>query len=168
MTPIYQAKYTIGAFPALCLLVANGLSNIKWQWIFYPVLILIVILSSLGLEQYYQSPTNEQWKEVAQLVDSNSKPNDVIVFCEQYYNIPFDYYYKGDLQQTGFNDVEEAKKFVDSTGKDIPSKSGRIWLLLAYNKDQIVDYFLTTYGQSSVTIAKRYTGITVVLFDLSH
>jgi mannosyltransferase len=167
MTPIYQAKYAIGAFPALCLLVAKGLSNIKWQWIFYILLIVIVVLSSIGLGQYYKYDVKEQWREVVQLVDSKSKQGDVIVFCEEYYNTPFDYYYQGDLQQTGFNNLEGARKFVDSEGKIITGKSGRIWLLLAYNKTPIIDYFVNTYGQSSVTLAERYTGITVILLDLS-
>jgi hypothetical protein len=77
---------------------------------------LIIILSSLGLERYYKYDTNEQWREVAQLINHNSKSDDIVVLCEEYYLDPFDYYYKGNMIQTGISNLDDAQHFVDNFG----------------------------------------------------
>jgi len=166
MTPIYQSKYAVGAFPAFSILVANGLSRIKWRWGFYSILILIVILSSIGLQTYYKYPVKEQWREVAQLIDSNSKSDDIILVSEGYYLSPFNYYYKGNLREVGINNLEDAQQFVRSENEIASDKQTRFWLVLAYNKRQILNYFVNTYGKDSVEIAQIYGGkITVVRFS---
>jgi mannosyltransferase len=167
MTPVYQAKYAIGAFPAFCLLAANGLNNIKWQWVFYPVLILIVVLSSLGLRDYYRYDIKEQWREVARMIDSKAQSEDIIVVCEGYYATPLNYYYKGNLQEKGINNLEEAQKFVSSETDNMSKNQSKLWLVLVDNKGQILDYFLKSYGKDSVKLAKRYVSITVLQFDIA-
>jgi len=167
MTPIYQAKYVIGTFPALCLLVSNGLDNIKWEWVFYPVLALIVIFSSFGLSDYYKYDVNEQWRETARFIESNSQSDDIIVFCESYYQRPFNYYYKGSNKEEGFNSVEEAQGFINSAEGIALKNQGRLWLILAYNKSQIYTLFENTYGKDAVKSVHQYTGITIILFNSS-
>jgi mannosyltransferase len=165
MTPIYQDKYAIGTLPALCLLVATGLSKLKWQWIFYPVLAAIVAFSSWGLADYYKYVTNEQWRETAQLVESKAEPGDVIVFCESYYEGAFDYYYKGQLEETGFNSLSEAQQFVSTKGRTIAHEKGRVWIIMAYNKASIADYLIKTYDKSRLVVGTQYYAITIMLFD---
>jgi len=166
MTPIFQSKYAIGAYPALCLLAAGGLNNLKWQWIFYPVLSLIVILSSIGLQQYYRYDTKEQWREVAQLITSEAQLGDILFISEKYYQEPFAYYYKGEIEQIGFNDLDEAKILLDSTLLNTGQKPERIWLILTYGKDQAAGYFIKTLGKDALQYYKKYHAITVYHFDL--
>lgn len=52
-TPIYITRYTIGASPALYLLVAKGISTFTKKKAIYLVLMLIVVLSLPGLQYYY-------------------------------------------------------------------------------------------------------------------
>ncbi len=166
MTPIFQTKYAIGAFPALCLLVANGLNNIKWSWVFYPVLVLIVVLSSLGLQSYYRNDVKEQWREVAQLIGSDSRPEDVIVFCAGYYQSPFNYYYRGNVREVGIISLEDAQKFVSAETDGLAKNKGRVWLVLAYGKAQIRDYFIGSYGKTAVDLGRAFIGITVYRFKV--
>ncbi|MBN1188355.1 MAG: glycosyltransferase family 39 protein [Dehalococcoidales bacterium] len=167
MTPVYQSKYAIGALPALCLLSANGLNNIRWTWVFYPVLIVIVVLSAIGLHSYYINDIKDQWREVAGLIDAEAGVEDVIVVCEEYHRVPLNYYYKGNLRREGINSLQDAKKFVDSETGSMSGKEGRLWLVLVYNKQPVLEYFIDSYGQSSIDLARRYTGITVVRMDIA-
>ena len=149
MTPIYWTRYMIGASPALYILVAKGMSNLNRKWLSYPVLIFIALLSSLGLYQsYYKNDVKEQWREVASLVELNSKGNDVIIFCADYCQVPFDYYYKGDLPEFGIGkgveETQELATFVDNAvqGKD------RLWLILSHGSEEapIRSYLVTDMG----------------------
>ncbi len=167
MTPVYQAKYAIGAFPALCLLAAGGLSKIKWPLVFYTVLILIVLFSSIGLYDYYKNDNKEQWREVARLIESRAQPEDVMVVCKGYYQVPFNYYYKGNLPAKGISDLEDARKFVDTETDRMSKNQSNLWLVLAYDKGQVLDYFLETYGQESLKLGRKYVGITVFQFDIA-
>jgi mannosyltransferase len=167
MTPIYQAKYTIGAFPAFCLLIANGLNNIRWRWVFYAVLVLIVVLSSIGLSTYYRYDVKEQWREAASLVDSNAQPGDVIVICEGYYRSAFDYYYRGNLREEGILNLEDARKFISAETGNIADKQGSVWLVVAYNHDPIVNYFVDYYGRKSMEMGRGFVGVTVFRFHLT-
>lgn len=170
MTPIYWTRYMIGASPALYILVAKGMGNLNRKWLFYPVLIFIALLSSLGLYQYYKNDVKEQWREVASLVELNSKGNDVIIFCSGVYHIPFDYYYKGNLPEFGTGkDVEETQGLATFVGNAVQGKD-RLWLILEYGHQPapIRSYLLSRYGGDAILIEKHYIGgITVLLFDLS-
>jgi mannosyltransferase len=167
MTPVYQAKYTLGAYPAFCLLIANGLNNIRWRWVFYPVLVLIVVLSSIGLSTYYRYDVKEQWREAAQLVDSRAQSGDVIVICEGYYRSAFDYYYRGNLREEGIFNLEDARKFVSAETENIAGKQGSVWLIVAYNHDPIVNYFVDYYGRKAMELGRGYMGVTVFRFNLA-
>jgi mannosyltransferase len=169
MTPIYLTRYMIGASPAFYLLVAKGMGNLNRKWLFYPVLIFIILLSSFGLQSYYKNDVKEQWREVANLVELNSMRNDVIIVCAFYYRLPFDYYYQGDLAEFGIardlEDTEELTTFVNYAvrGKD------RLWLILCYSAQSapIRSYLTNRYGSRSILMEEHFVGILVLLFDLS-
>jgi mannosyltransferase len=107
--PIYRHKYVIGAAPALYLLLAYGIITIRRVVPEIAVLGLIVILTLPGLQRYYATEPQEQWREVAAYIQERSNTNDVIIFpifdhLEQPRGFPlpslhltFDWYYQGDL-----------------------------------------------------------------------
>jgi mannosyltransferase len=167
MTPIYQAKYVIGAYPALCLLAANGLNNIKWRWILFPLLVATVVLSAIGLQYFYKYDLNEQWREAEQLIEPKLQPNDVLVFSEGWYSVPFNYYYKGTAKEAGVNSVEDAVKFVDAANSSGAINQERLWLLLVDGKPQILKIFAEAYGEQSIELDQEFVGVTVILCDPS-
>jgi mannosyltransferase len=167
MTPVYRARYAIGAYPALCLLAANGLNKIKWPWVFYPVLILLVVLSSLGLHTYYQENIKEQWREVAGLIESKAKSEDVIVVCDGYFQSALDYYYRGNSRETGIAGLEDAQKFISSESDNLIKNKSQLWLILVSNKEQILNRFIKAYGEDSIKLARKYTGIAILQFDIA-
>jgi len=168
MTPIYLTRYMIGASPALYLLVAGGVGNLNREWLFYPVLILIIILSSFGLQSYYKNDVKEQWREAANFVELNSLRNDAILFCVNYCQVPFNYYYQGELPEFGIGgDAGEAgvAAVIDHAvyGKD------RLWLVLSHGGPgaSISRYLTDRYAGRSIIMAERFVGVWVILYDLS-
>ena len=73
------------------------MDNLTKKWIFYPVLILIILLSSIGLYYHYKFEVTAQWRDAVKLVELNSARNDAVVLCNDFSQLPFDYYYKGEL-----------------------------------------------------------------------
>jgi uncharacterized membrane protein len=164
MTPFYLSRYTIGASPALYLLVAKGMSTLGRKSL-YSVLIIITILSSFGIRNYYVVDFKEQWREVADLVETNSEKGDVIVLSASYVRRPFDYYYTGDLPEFGVDKNADAQE-VEASVDNIVYGRGRMWLIISNVsvRPLVLDYMETNYDFVSQW---RYRGIHVFLFDLS-
>ncbi|HXZ94437.1 MAG TPA: hypothetical protein VEG28_00790, partial [Dehalococcoidia bacterium] len=166
MTPIYLDRYTIGACPALALLVATGLNTINWRWSIQ-VLAVIVILSGSGLYGYLKSDSNfgENWRKPVQEIEAQSQQNDVILFYPSQFQVPFDYYYKGNLTEKGVDSIASANKFIDSKDGQAIGHSRRLWLDMARNDPQIYDLFVSTYGNNSIKSSHWYPGNRLILFD---
>jgi mannosyltransferase len=171
MTPIYLTRYVIGASPAFYLLVARGVGNLNRKWLLYPVLILIIILSSFGLQSYYKNDVKEHWREAANLVELNSMRNDAIIFCAFYYRVPFDYYYQGDLAEFGIRrDVEDTSEIAALVNYAVYGKDkDRLWLVLSpvHKTAPIHSYLVDRYGSQSIIMEEHFVGVWVLLFDLS-
>jgi mannosyltransferase len=168
MTPIYLTRYVIGASPAFYLLVARGIGKLNRKWLFYPVLILIILLSSLGLQSYYKNDVKTQWREVADFIEQNSLRNDAIIFCSDLYQVPFDYYYQGEMAEFGIKgDAEEAgvAAVMDNAvyGKD------RLWLVLSHENSgaSIIRCLADRYNVWKRIMVKYFVGVRVLLYDLS-
>jgi mannosyltransferase len=113
VAPIYNYRYMISAAPALYLLIALGMLNIRKVMPLMISLGALLIMIAPGLLHYYVADVKEQWKEVARYVEENSKPNDVIVFTNDsglgtsigigIKHESFYWYYKGNLQSCSLN-----------------------------------------------------------------
>ena len=157
----------IGALPAFYLLVASGIGNINNKRYFYPILLMIIILSSLGLQHYYKNDVKPQWREVAAHVQDNSTNSDVIVFCADYIQHPFNYYYTGDLQEIGVDKNLTAQQ-IGAFLEEATSDNNRLWLVLAHGgkKSQLNSFLLERYSSSAVVQTKTFVGISLTLFDI--
>jgi mannosyltransferase len=168
MTPIYLTRYMTGASPAFYLLVARGMGKINMKRVFYPILIFIIVLSSLGLYQYYTNDIKNQWREVATFIETNSKDSDVIVFCAPYVQNPFDYYYTGGLQKFGIAKALTDTQQISTLLENEIREKDRLWLVLSHGgQDSPVHRYLERYDGGSIVIEKKFIGILVLLFDLS-
>lgn len=168
-TPIYVTRYLIGASPALYLLVAKGLSELNTRKVIYPALIAIVLLSVPGLANYYVHDVKEQWREVAELVELNSKENDVTIFCASYVQKAFDYYYQGELAKFGIDrNVEDTQELAASVN-DATSGKERLWLILSHagHDPPIESYLIDRLGSDSILTEQEFVGIRVLLFELT-
>jgi mannosyltransferase len=134
-TPIYIHKVTIGALPALYLLAGRGIDRIRIRVLRIAVVTLIVILALLNLKHYYEQSFRDQWRDVANYIDSFAADGDLVI-CDPPSTFPdiFAYYWR----RTGLADKEIATKNVEITpaniGKILASLKdiSRVWVLLSY------------------------------------
>jgi len=169
ITPIYVTRYTMGASPALFLLVSKGIDNLSLKKLIYPVLAVITIISSYGLYYYYVNDVKTQWREAVEYVELHSQENDILIFCESGTWRPFNYYYKGDLEEFKISrsedDVQVMSEFINETiiGKD------RIWVILSHG-GQTAPFRAYTLEQfeDKVVSDKKFNGIELVLVDLNQ
>ena len=171
ITPIYVTRYFIGASPALYLLVARGLSQFAKGKIIFPILIVIMFLSSIGLVDYYTEVNKEQWREVAETVELNSKENDVVIFCANYVQEPFDYYYHREIAKFGIaRNVEDNQEIATLVNQAITGR-GRVWLILSHSGSKpstpVENYMMDRCGKDSVLVNQDFVGVRLLLFDLA-
>lgn len=168
--PILGPRYLIGVSPAFYLLVAKGLSGLNTKKAIYSILIVIVVLSAHSVVNYYVHDVKQQWREVAKLVELNSEENDVTIFCASFVQMPFDYYYQGELVKFGLDknikDIQEIAAFVNNaiSGKE------RLWLILSQApRDPPIESYLTErLGDDSILMEQEFVGVRVLLFDLEE
>jgi len=175
--PMYLDRYTISAAPALYLLLALGIFSIRKTMPIAISLGVLVIMIAPSLGHYYATDVHEQWKEVAEYVDENSKPGDVIVIApNQGIGIEqrtFNWYYEGDLQNYGLG-----SKLMDSVAiSDAlePTISGhdRLWVIIRHNpnssSDRYASFFLDP-DQEALHLTEEYhfVEISIYLFEISN
>jgi uncharacterized membrane protein len=165
ITPIYLTRYTIVATPALYLLVAKGICTFGKKSL-YSIIAVITILSFYRLQSYYSNDIKAQWREVADLVETKSETGDVLVFCASYGQMPFDYYYTGDLNEYGVYksaDYQEIAVFVE----DLFYKADRLWIITSHVSEPPI---IVSYLEDEYALIDRsgFRGVAVFLFDLSR
>jgi len=166
-TPIYITKYTISASPALYLLAAKGINTFTNKKAIYPILMLIAVLSVPGLQHHYAHDVKPQWRETVDFIEYNSQADDAIIFCADFVQQPFDYYYRGDLERFGIDrDVKDTQTIAAIVDKAVAGKE-RLWLILAYEGEAFIeDYLIDRFGGNSVVVDEEFVGVKVHLFDL--
>lgn len=165
--PFFWHKYTIGASPALYILVAKGINTLAMKKLLYPVLIVIIAFSGLGLHSYYVNDVKQQWREVAELVELNTQENDVLLFCVPGVQRPFDYYYQGKLEKFRIGrDVENAQKIADFVNGATSAKD-RLWLIMGHGGQTapIRSYLTDKYG-SQIVLEQEFIGVHVLLIEI--
>jgi len=169
VTPIFVTRYTMGASSALYLLVARGIDNLSLKKFIYPTLMIITLISGYGLYNYYVNDVKEQWREAANIVELQSQPNDVLIFCSPGVERPFNYYFKGNLKEfmigRSVDDVQVMSDFIDKTidGKD------RVWLIMSHGGQTAPfrDYMSDRFGNNVVSETKL-VGVEILLVDLKQ
>lgn len=172
---LFFPKYVIAIVPAVYLVIARGTANLTDTVksylarvnVKYILLALVLLLCLPQIESICTDPMREQWREVADLVQQESQSHDVILSYARY-DIPFNYYYQGDLEIVGYGaqEGEELAALVDraTEGKE------RLWLIMMQYTPAIDapirGYLLACYGGDSVAIQQDFQYITVYLFRL--
>jgi len=144
--------------------VAKGAGNFNKKSLCV-LMLFITLLTLPGLQYYYTHPQKQQWRDTAALIDSYTKPGDVIIIYPNYDQTPFDYYYKGNLPQFGMGETRDTAAFVDQ----IAAGKGRIWLVASPQGDIAAKtYLIEKYGEGSLILYQKFTGISVCLFELNN
>ena len=178
----FITRYVAVAAPAFYLLVAQGIRNLKNKYLKVIIVCVAVIFSLMTTASYYVRVTKNQWREVANYIDTNAKSKDVLLFHKGYFqeNV-FDYYSKRKNlikiplpESTRKLAMTMKEKAIGITEKDIketwPRIKGhdRVWLILCHDRDHrglIKETLRETFEES---YAKKYFGIEVYLYEAKN
>ncbi|MBN1937737.1 MAG: glycosyltransferase family 39 protein [Anaerolineae bacterium] len=89
--PIFYDRTLIWTTVPLYLLLAAGLTSMRWRWSVIQI-VLLVILNIFSLQRYYVHFEKEEWDKAAAYVAGQARPDDLLLFNATWVQIPFDYY----------------------------------------------------------------------------
>lgn len=147
LTPVYWDRYTIGASVAFYILIAKGISNISHRYVKAAVIGVVVIGSAVNVWGYHTGTNKEQWRSVADYIDANALPGDLVLFHADFCQFSFDYYStRTDLvkKPLPYSEVDEENiKNLRPAVRD----HDRVWVILAYTSDDNKERIRTTLNE---------------------
>jgi mannosyltransferase len=90
--PMFVNRYLIVCLPALVLLVAIGVCQIRQRWLFAGGLAVLLLLSVRKIHWSGAQLEKEDWRGATTYVLSDASPKDGILFYTSYGRLSFDYY----------------------------------------------------------------------------
>ncbi|MFD1586671.1 glycosyltransferase family 39 protein [Halorientalis brevis] len=126
VAPLFVARYTIAALPALLLLVAAEIRRLGAVEFRYIGVALLVGAAVAGLPGYYGQPQNGEWEAATGLVAGNASQDDLVVVSDRAANDTFAFYYDGAAPVRGVQ--EDAN---DSTINETIRGHDTVWLVFS-------------------------------------
>ncbi|MBI5118893.1 glycosyltransferase family 39 protein [Candidatus Poribacteria bacterium] len=180
----------ISLIPIAYLIVAAGISKLRLKGLEVLVLLVLVFPNLIAMRGTYASSSIEDWREMAQYIETNWQPGDCIVFVPGYMNIAFDHYAGNRYPELGYpkglmnparmywgyhsmRDSSEAERFLLENAVII-RRSHRIWLIHSHNilfdtGRQVPDATMLIALQNKPLLKqedfRRYSGILLYLFS---
>jgi hypothetical protein len=142
--PVFYDRTLIWSTIPLYLLLAAGISQLRYRSYILTVMIILVTLSWLSITNYYVYLHKERWDLAARYVSDKIQQGDIILFNAGWTEIPFDYYFaryhhpnaEYGLPVTLFERGELEPRM---TASDLPylhqliDGQARIWLVYSHN-----------------------------------
>ncbi len=159
-------RYSIGALPAILLLVAAGLRRVKFKLVGAALVATVMVLSWSTLRTYYRDVTREQWREAADLVQSRARAGDLVILYKGFTQPVFAHYLRRtDLEVQPFWPPSLSAGATSVPGLD-PLLAGhpRVWLVLAYQDGTgalIVEELARRYRHGAPA---RFRGVEVIRY----
>jgi mannosyltransferase len=132
LKPLIVARYFTGIVPAICVLVAFGVCNLQPRWMALLIVVTMSVAASFSSYRVAASRWQEDWRGVTTIIESNSLPGDTILLFlpdnAQFWKIPFDHYYDGDLAVTCFaGELSNDNDVTTALGSLAPHN--RVWIV---------------------------------------
>ena len=175
LDPIYVDRYTISASPALYLLIAWVLVQVRRLVPLWAPLAALAVLIAPGLYTYYAAPVREQWREAGALVEAQQQPGDVVVFAPAEngaVKLTFDWYYRGGLPDCGLDVALTQPEAIAAALEPCAAGKQRLWWVMRGSQERTAafrDFFLKRPdGRMRLAEETRLTDISIYLFDIER
>jgi mannosyltransferase len=140
VTPLYLTRATIGASLAWYILAAKGLESLgSRKMLQFALVSLIVCCSVVNVWRYHSKIKKEQWREVANYVDTYAKQEDLLLFHEAgLCRSAFDYYSRRtDLVKQPLQDMFLNIDEVDKEAlKQSVGNYDTVWIILCNRQEE--------------------------------
>jgi hypothetical protein len=133
-SPIFLAKYTIACSPAFLLLAARGLASVPRSVARAAIAVVIIGLTAMPLRRYFGEPHKDDWRRVANSVEAQALPGDLVIYSQAFGSSPFRYYARRtDLVETLFLDEHHGltKYAIDVLADAAVRPFDRVWLVMS-------------------------------------
>ncbi len=142
--PIFYDRTLIWSTIPLYVLIAAGISQLRHRSYLVTATLILVTLSGLSIDNFFQTFEKERWDLAAAYVNGKLQKGDIIVFNAGWAEIPFDYYFARFHQkveefgapETMFQYHQLEPRMAE---KDIPRLRSiiqgrkRVWLVYSHN-----------------------------------
>ena len=92
--PIFYDRTLIWASLPFYLLLAAGIRQLHQRPCVIAVVLVMLVVNTLSLREYYVNFEKEQWDDAAPFVAERVEADDLILFNATWAQIPFDYYFR--------------------------------------------------------------------------
>lgn len=99
---LWVVKYYIVSIIGLFLLIACGLNNLQVEWKIKKLIIFLLLVFAISYNLNVIQLNRHTWDQVAQYVDATATVDDKILISAFVYELPFLYYYQGDVEVVAF------------------------------------------------------------------
>jgi mannosyltransferase len=170
VTPLYLTRATIGASLAWYILAAKGLESLGSRKILQLALVsLIVCCSVVNVWRYHSKIKKEQWREVANYVDTYAKRENLLLFYEAgLCRSAFDYY----SRRTGLmkQSLQDIFLNIDEIDKETLQQSvgnyDTVWIILCNRGEERKKIEQVLRGVSTNVLHKQYVKLDLLRFTI--
>jgi len=147
MKPIFMNRFLIVVLPALCLLAAAGITQIRSKFAGTALAAGLVIGAAYGVSEFQRhglDQPDEEWRAATQYLLSEAKPQDGALFYSSQCRMPYEFYRQEEKQvgpQVVFPAHRSQVTFRDFMGRpEAASLAGmgtrypRVWLVMCHNR----------------------------------
>jgi mannosyltransferase len=186
LKPLFVIRYFVFTIPAIVLLAAAGLAQIRPRVLPAATLAMFGLLSLNGVASFYQKDFDifrEDWRSASRYILANAQPGDVILFHQPLTRMPYEYYrsvtpasnppsviYPQHGDRLMFRDFY-AGRAPDAFIASLPAHYARIWVALSYNQlpsgpDPTTRFLTEVFGNKYQSMLVRsFPGIEVRLYS---
>lgn len=178
--PFFLSRYMISVVAPLTIVMIWFISHYqrKFSLLAAGVLTLSLLLASYQQIRSYATPVKENYAGAAEFIESNAKPQDIVVLSAPFTVYPFEYYYQGHAKLTTLPHWERrATGAIPPFEKDkLPAQtavlhSGHRYVYLLLSQDQgyekdIRDYYEKNFQRKD---KKSYSpGLTLYVYQVGY
>jgi hypothetical protein len=172
---MFVNRYTIGASPAMYLLVALGIITAR-RLVPVPISVgVLIVLIAPGLHHYYVDDVQEQWREVAVYLEQNASQRDTIVYAPEgpeVFDRAFRWYYQNDLPRCGSDEHLKNVAAITARLEQCAPGHQQVWLVVRGTTESIRLFTsaLQTYDNRLLRLqeARAFTSLTVFRYAVTH
>ena len=185
LKPLFVIRYFVFTIPAIVLLAAAGLAQIRPRALLGATLAVFGLLSLNGVGSFYHKDFDifrEDWRSASSYILANAQPGDVILFHQPITRMPYEYYrsvtlasYPPVVIYPQHGDTLIYRDFYAGRAPDafiagLPARYARIWVALSYNQlpsgpDPTTRFLTEVFRkQYHTVVVQSFPGIEVRLY----
>ncbi len=147
--PMFVARFLIICQPALVLLTAAGLSEIRSRWLLGGLLAVVTLFAAQAVVHYYRYPSRFEpgrgdWNSASRYVRLKAEPKDAMIFYPWNCRLPFDYFGRQYPVDTANPAIIYPEDWVEAQltragpnitqVQELPNRYDRVWLVLCLDR----------------------------------